>query len=418
MWARSVSEVTRQIKTLIDGDSELRDFWIRGEISNFQRATSGHCYFTLKDSECELRAVMWRSAAIRQNWLPSQGDLVSAFGSVSVYERGGAYQFYTESFEPAGEGELWEAFRRLQAQLEAEGLFAAERKRPLPKWPRRIGIVSSRDGAAWRDITRVIQQRYPIAELVLVSTQVQGVQAPEQIVRAIRRINQEPDIDVMIVGRGGGSLEDLWAFNDERVARALAASRVPVVSGVGHETDVTITDLVADLRAPTPSAAAAAVTPDGDALREQISLTLTELNTVIGRRLDDLGRDLAQREHILRLHDPRRMISEQRQRLDQAISRMERSQTQRISAGRAAVANCSAWLQALSPMSVLGRGYAIMEHRATGLRVSSVAQVRPLDTVRIHLYNGEVDASVEGVRAHTDVEFKGESRDKGETKLP
>ena len=411
MWTRSVSQVTRQIKALIDGDSELRDFWVRGEISNFQRATSGHCYFTLKDSECELRAVMWRSSAVRQSWLPGQGDLVSAFGSVSVYERGGAYQFYADSLEPAGEGELWEAFRRLQAQLEAEGLFAAERKRPLPKWPRRIGIVSSRDGAAWRDITRVIQERYPVAELVLAPTQVQGLEAPEQIVRAIRRINQEPDIDVIIVSRGGGSLEDLWAFNDERVARALAASRVPVVSGVGHETDMTIADLVADLRAPTPSAAAAAVTPDGYALREQIELTLQELYATMGRRLGDLSRDLAQHKHILRLHDPRRLIAEQRQRLDQTTARMERAQLQQISVRRARVANGSAWLQALSPRSVLGRGYAIIEHRATGHRVWSVAQVRPLDTVCIHVHDGGMDASIEGVRAHTDVEIKGESYD-------
>lgn len=398
MWVRTVSQITRQIKALIDGDPELSNLWVRGEVSNFQRATSGHCYFTLKDSESELRAVMWRNAVIQQNWLPSQGDLVDAYGSVSVYERGGVYQFYAEVLEPVGEGRLWEELRRLQARLEAEGLFQSERKRPLPRWPRRIGVVTSPSGAALQDIIRVIKARYPLAELVLAPTQVQGVEAPQQIVAAIRRINQEPDIDVIIVARGGGSLEDLWAFNDEQVARALAASRVPVVSGVGHETDVTIADLVADVRAPTPSAAAAAVTPDGAVLREEIRQRLLTLRASIERRLDALRDRLAQAERMLRLYHPMRAVAEQRQRLDQSAERMARALGHALALRRSAVAASCARLEALSPLGVLARGYAIVDHCATRRRLLSVAQAQLADALRIHLHDGQLDATVTAIR--------------------
>ncbi len=399
MWVRSVSQVTKQIKALIDGDPGLSNFWVRGEVSNFQRATSGHCYFTLKDSESELRAVMWRSAVMLQNWLPSQGDLVDAFGSVSVYERGGVYQFYAESLEPVGEGLLWEEFRRLQARLEAEGLFWPERKRPLPRWPRRIGVVTSPKGAALQDIMRVLSARYPLAELVLAPVQVQGAEAPQQIVEAIRRINQEPDIDVLIVARGGGSLEDLWAFNEEQVARALAASRVPVVSGVGHETDITLVDLVADVRAPTPSAAAVAVTPDGEALREEIRQGLVNLQTSMSRRLLEHRRALDQAARLLQLYHPRRAIAEQRQRLDQVVERMGRAWAQGLALRRSRLAASQARLQALSPHLVLARGYAIVDHGATGRRLLSVAQAHTGDALRIHLRDGQIDASVEAIHS-------------------
>jgi exodeoxyribonuclease VII large subunit len=400
MWVRSVSQVTRYIKALIDGDPELSGFWVRGEVSNFQRATSGHCYFTLKDSESELRAVMWRSVAIQQNWLPSQGNLVDAYGSVSVYERGGAYQFYAESLAPVGEGQLWEEYQRLRERLAAEGLFSKP-ARPMPRWPRRIGVVTSPTGAAWHDIQRVVQARYPLAELVLAPTLVQGSEAPRQIVRAIQRISLEPDIDVLIVARGGGSLEDLWAFNDEGVARALAASRVPVVSGVGHETDYTIADLVADLRAPTPSGAAAMVTPDGAVLREQIRLGLESLHMAARRRLDEFRRGLAHAEQMLRLHHPRRAVAEQMQRVDQNMDRMGRALGHRLALRRAQVANGRARLEALSPSLVLGRGYAVVEQRATGQRLSSVAQARPADALLIHLRDGQIDAEVTDIRSIT-----------------
>lgn len=404
MWVRSassVSQVTRRIKDLIDGDQDLRDLWVRGEVSNFQRATSGHCYFTLKDSESELRAVMWRNAAIKHTWLPRQGDLVNAYGSISVYERGGAYQLYAESIEPVGEGLLWEAYRRLLERLEAEGLFAQERKRPLPRWPRRIGVVTSRDGAAWRDIMRVTSERYPLVELALAPTLVQGDLAPEQIVRAIRRVNREADIDVMIIARGGGSLEDLWAFNDERVARALAASRIPVVSGIGHETDLTIADLVADYRAATPSAAAAAVTPDRQALRALMIGALDTLRSAISRRLAEGRRILGQTGRVLWLHNPQRHVAEQRQRLDQAVNRMERGLSRQLEMRRAAVSGALARLQALSPRSVLARGYAIVEHGATGARVTHIAQVQPQDELVIYLGDGEIDALVTDARSDT-----------------
>ena len=269
MQVRSVTDVTLRIKALIEEDPQLADLWLEGEVSNFRQASSGHCYFTLKDSDGEIRCVMWRGVAARQPWLPDQGDWVEAHGYVSVYERGGAYQFYADILQQSGVGQRWQQFLELKARLEAEGLFDEERKRPLPEWPKRIGVVTSATGAAFRDICNVLGERYPLVEVVLAPSLVQGASAPAAIVSALGALDEQPGIDVIIVARGGGSMEDLWAFNDEGVARAIAACRVPVVTGVGHETDFTIVDFVSDYRAPTPSAAAAAVVPDRYELHAQ-----------------------------------------------------------------------------------------------------------------------------------------------------
>jgi len=281
MQVRSVTAVTQYIKMLLEADDELDDLWIEGEVSNFTRASSGHCYFTLKDSDCELRCVMWRGQAARLGWRPVAGDGVLAHGYISVYERGGAYQFYVDEIRRGGVGLWWQRFEEVRRRLEAEGLFDPARKRPLPRWPRRIGVVTSPTGAALQDILNVLRARYPLVEVVLSPCMVQGVDAPPSLVRAIERLGEEPEIDVVILARGGGSMEDLWAFNDEAVARAVAACPVPVVTGVGHETDFTIVDFVSDLRTPTPSAAAAAVVPDARELRQQIDMMAQALTDII-----------------------------------------------------------------------------------------------------------------------------------------
>ncbi|NLG48687.1 MAG: exodeoxyribonuclease VII large subunit, partial [Chloroflexi bacterium] len=323
MKIRSVTEVTRYIKTLLDTDDELADLWIEGELSNFSRASSGHCYFTLKDGDCELRCVMWRGQASRLIWQPRQGDWVEAHGYVSVYERGGTYQFYADVIERGGVGLRWREFEELKQRLQAEGLFDEERKRELPFWPRRIGVVTSPTGAALQDILNVLSARYPLVEVVLSPSMVQGTQAPESLVQALERLNTFDDIDVILLARGGGSLEDLWAFNDERVVRAIAASRIPVVSGVGHEVDFTIADFVADLRAPTPSAAAAAVVPDRQELYAQVLAMSDRLDTLVQFRLNDLRERLATSTRWLKLHDPRRVLAEQGQRVDDLTHRLK-----------------------------------------------------------------------------------------------
>ncbi|MCA9972288.1 MAG: exodeoxyribonuclease VII large subunit, partial [Anaerolineales bacterium] len=261
-----MTAVTLHIRQLLEQDDALRDLQVLGEVSNWKRAASGHIYFRLKDSGATITAVMWRNAAQAQSWLPREGDQVVAHGYVGVYPENGAYQLYVNRLQPAGKGQLYARFEALKEKLAAEGLFDEERKRPVTSLPRRIGVVTSADAAALRDILRVLSARWPLVDVVIFSTLVQGAEAPARIVAAIETANRysrdvEP-IDTLLVARGGGSIEDLWAFNDEGVARAIAASAIPTISGVGHEVDFTIADFVADVRAPTPSAAAAGAVPD------------------------------------------------------------------------------------------------------------------------------------------------------------
>ncbi|MCX6025119.1 MAG: exodeoxyribonuclease VII large subunit, partial [Chloroflexi bacterium] len=257
----TVSALNRRVRSVLDADETLQDVWVTGEVSNLSRPASGHVYFTLKDAEASLRCVMWREIASRQI-LPREGQSVEVHGRISLYEAGGQYQLYADGVRPAGEGELYARFVALKARLEAEGLFAPERKRPLPAWPRRIAVVTSPSAAALQDVLTVLARRYPLAEVVLAATPVQGEQAPPEIVNALARANRARP-DVILLVRGGGSLEDLWAFNEEVLVRAVAASPIPIVSGVGHEIDVSLTDLAADLRALTPTDAAVQVSPDG-----------------------------------------------------------------------------------------------------------------------------------------------------------
>ena len=257
----TVTDLTRYLRQLLEADSSLQGVWVQGEISNLSRPSSGHIYFTLKDSGASLRCVMWRNEAARLRFAPQDGMAIEAHGSISIYEAGGQYQLYADILRPLGEGALYQEFLRLKALLEAEGLFDPARKRSIPEFPRRIGIVTSPTGAALRDMLNTLRRRLPLAEVILAPTPVQGDEAPPGIVAALRSLNRVAAPDVILLARGGGSIEDLWAFNDERVVRAVTESAAPVITGVGHETDFTLADFAADLRAPTPTAAAELATP-------------------------------------------------------------------------------------------------------------------------------------------------------------
>lgn len=394
MQVKSITQLTQYIQALIDGDRELADLWIEGEVSNFKRAASGHSYFSLKDDQCEIRCVMWRNVANRLGWYPQQGDWARAHGYVSVYARAGAYQFYADVLQHAGVGDLWREFEHLKAKLEAEGLFDAERKRPLPEWPRRIGVVTSPTGAARRDIERVLAERYPLVEMVLSPSLVQGDQAPAAIVKALRRLATVRDLDAIIVARGGGSIEDLWAFNSEIVARAIAASPVPIVSGVGHETDFTITDFVADLRTPTPSAAAAAVVPDRRELSAQIAAARRALTSLVLDRLAQTKERLDRQVRLLDMHDPRRALAEWRQRLDMLFDRASTSVAHRLELLGARLDEREASLAGLDPRAVLARGYAIVRDEETGARLASIREAYADQGLLIALADGQVAAIV------------------------
>ncbi len=389
----TVGELTRYIRELFDLDYRLKDVEVSGEISNFTRAASGHLYFTLKDGAAQIKCVMWRSQAERLRFRPSEGDAVVARGRISVYEAGGVYQLYADRLQPAGRGDLAAAFERLKSALEAEGLFDGERKRPIPRRPRKIGIVTSADAAAFRDILTVLQRRNPFVTVLIAPTLVQGELAPLQIVRALGWLDARNDIDTIILARGGGSIEDLWAFNDERVARAVFAAQHPIISGVGHETDFTIADFVADLRAPTPSAAAELVVPDlsniGAVLAQfQAALAATAQAVVDSRRAA-----LRNRAQFLGLLSPRRLVESDRQRIDGLTGRLGRAARRHLDrqGARLAIAR-TGWL-AVSPQATLARGFAIVRD-AEGRVIRSVTQVRPSAAIAIQLQDGIFDARV------------------------
>src|SRR3990172_4997204 len=301
--AWSVSELNRYVRQSLEKDFRLQGVRVTGEVSGFRAYPSGHWYFTLKDEAAQVSCVLWRNRAEKLGFTPRDGDAVEAQGNVTLYETRGQYQLDVAWLERAGEGELSREFVRLKARLEAEGLFAPERKRPLPEWPRTIGLVTSPAGAALRDLLNVIRRRFPMAEVLLSPTPVQGDDAPPQIVAALHAL-ADARPDVIIVARGGGSLEDLWAFNDERVARAMAALPVPVVSGVGHETDFTIADFVADVRAPTPSAAAELVTPSRDQLRNQVNTLAAQMAGALSSAIRDKRLSLREQSAQLKALSP------------------------------------------------------------------------------------------------------------------
>ncbi len=398
----SITDLTRYLRDILESDEALQDLWVQGEVSNLSRPASGHLYFTLKDSACALKCVMWRGAAGRQGFIPREGQAIEAHGSLNIYEAGGVYQFYADLFRPAGEGALYQEFLRLKARLEAEGLFADERKRPLPRWPHRIGIVTSPSGAALRDMLNTLRRRYPLVEIVLAPTPVQGDEAPPGIVAALQGLSRcAPLPDVIIVARGGGSIEDLWAFNDERVARAIAAAPVPVISGVGHETDFTIADFVSDLRAPTPTAAAEQCTPN----RADLQANLSELDArLLSAALNNLGARRWQFERLngrLRLRSPLAQVRSQRQRTDDLARRGAAALAHRLRLERTRLDSQQARLASLNPQAILQRGYALL----TGLNgqpIRSARQAQPGDNLQARLADGRLALTVTDVQTAPD----------------
>ncbi len=390
----TVGQLNNYIKSVFDGDYRLKNIFLCGEISNFtNHVRTGHFYMTLKDEKSAVKAVMFRSYAQYLKFMPENGMKVIVYGSVSVFERDGQYQFYIENMQPDGLGSLNLAFEQLKERLEKEGLFSVAHKKSLPRYPEVIGVVTSPTGAAFRDICNVLGRRWPFAEILLCPTQVQGDTAPGQIVSALRQLDNAGEADVIIVARGGGSIEDLWAFNDERVARAIFDCSIPIVSGVGHETDFTIADFVADLRAPTPSAAAEVVTPDSVSELQHIS----ELKLRAQRAL--LTRVNTERANIDRLmarpvmQGPAQLINERRLILDLYIEKMNRSICGRVDADKAKLALAIGKLDAYSPLKVLARGYSITKAE-NGSVIKSVNDVKENDRISLTVSDGEIPCLV------------------------
>ena len=389
--ALTVSQLNEFVKRMLDASPVLGNLTVRGEISNFKNHyATGHYYFTLK-------AVMFRSAAVRLKFLPEDGMKVTVRGHLSAFVRDGVYQIYCDTMEPDGVGALYVAFEQLKQRLDAEGLFAPERKRPLPKIPTRIGIITSPTGAAIRDMINVTGRRFPAASILVYPSLVQGPDAPAQLIAGLHYFNQNDAADVLIIGRGGGSLEDLWAFNDEGLARTVAASKIPVISAVGHETDFTICDFAADFRAPTPSAAAEIAVPDTAELKHKITNLIAREAGVLDKqvrlarqRLDALAASRA-------LRRPMSAVEERRMLLDQTAERLARAQSRGIADARAALAAAAGKLSALDPMATLSRGYSAV-FKADGALVRSLADMEKGDRISVRTVGGEAVCTVDEVK--------------------
>jgi exodeoxyribonuclease VII large subunit len=391
----TISQLTGHIRRLFEYDATLQDVWVEGEVSSFSQAASGHCYFTLKDAGAEIRCVMWRDIANAQRQLPQHGDQTLAHGAVSVYEARGTYQLYVDQVRPAGIGDLYQQLELRKAHLEAEGLFDAERKRALPVWPRRIGVVTSPGAAALRDILNVLGRRFPLVEVLLSPTLVQGTEAPPQIVTAVEALSARDDVDLVIVARGGGSLEDLWAFNDEQVARAIVACHHPVIVGVGHETDYTIADLCADVRAPTPSAAAELAVPDQFELKTAITGLKARVAGAIHDQIEERRVALEAHRRALRHLSPEARLRDARQRVDDLMTAAGSYARHGMTLRRERMTGLTARLESLSPLATLGRGYAIVRQEETGALIKSVTEVTAADRLAVRVADGTFRARVE-----------------------
>lgn len=414
-----VSQVNGYIKEMLDADGLLGALCIRGELSNYKKYPSGHHYFTLKDGQSQLKCVMFRSSAMRLRFRPENGMTVLAAGRITVYPRDGVYQLYCVSMTPEGAGDLSVAFEQLKKKLSAEGLFDQAHKKPLPEYPHRIAIITSEAGAAVHDMLRIIRHRYPLAEVKLLPVRVQGEEAAGEIAGALDYANRYQVADLIITGRGGGSMEDLWAFNEEIVARAIYRSRIPVISAVGHEPDVTIADYVADLRAATPSNGAELCTPDQQELRNQITAAQSRMASLLSRQLKNARSQLMLRANARVLKSPEAYLSDRRQMLDHTVEAMGRAMQAELSKARgqlqlrqqqlpgAAGAALSrhrkqletmaARLDAMSPLKVLARGYSITENDR-GQALTDAGVLKPGDHITIRFHRGTAEAVVEACR--------------------
>ena len=390
----TVSELNAHIKGLLDGDLLLGSLAVRGELSNYKVYSSGHHYFTLKDAESSLRCVMFRSSASRMRFRPENGMGVTAIGSVSVYPRDGAYQLYCTELIPTGMGDLYLAFEQLKARLSKEGLFDPAHKKPLPAFPKRIAVITSGSGAAVRDVIRVLGHRWPDAQVVVLPVRVQGVEAPPEIVGAIRYANRYRVGDLIITGRGGGSVEDLWAFNDERVVRAIYESELPVISAVGHEPDVTISDYVADLRAATPSNAAELAVPDQADVKETLNSLQSRMEHAIRRQFaegENRLRDLSGRKVLT---SPTAYIDFKRMELDRFFNRLVTVSDGWLAERRQQFAQTAAALDAMSPLKVLARGYSVATDEK-GVIIRSISDASGGDRIQLRVTDGMIPCRVE-----------------------
>ena len=394
MTVYSVSRLNNLIKNLLDGASELQSVCVQGELSNYKMYPSGHHYFTLKDAESSIRCVMFRGSAAKLRFRPENGMGVTAFGRVTVYPRDGAYQLYVTDIIPQGMGDLYVAFEQLKKKLAAEGLFDPAHKKPIPPYPKTIAVVTSGAGAAVRDIIRVARARWPLAKLIILPVRVQGAEAPPEIVGALQYANRWHVAELIITGRGGGSMEDLWAFNDERVARAIYASDIPVISAVGHEPDVTIADYVADLRAATPSNAAELALPDGEELRAALASYALRCDRAIAKQLQQKRAELTDLASRRVMRSPTGYLDMKRMELDMQRARLLSAQEQRLAGARHAFVRAAASLDALSPLKVLGRGYAIASDRR-GAVIRSIQQTAEGDEITLTLPDGSLDCEVQ-----------------------
>jgi len=391
----TVSQVTGMVKSVLEGS--LPAFWVEGEISNFHHHGSGHMYFTLKDEGSQLPSVMFRQRNARLAFPPADGARVVAMGRIRVYEPSGRYQLYVERMRPRGVGELAAAFEKLKRKLEREGLFAADRKRPLPRYPRTVAVVTSPTGAAVRDVVRVIRSRAPRTRIVVAPSRVQGAEAAKEIAAAIGLVDEWGGADVVIVGRGGGSIEDLWAFNDEDLARTIAASRTPVISAVGHEVDFTIADFVADARAATPSNAGEIAVPESRETLASVEQLRRRLQRTMGERVSRLATRLSAATGAYAFRLPRAAVERHAQRVDELGARAAAAVGRRVEAARSRLERFAATLAASDPGAILGRGFAAVALAADGRAVRSVRQVHEGDEVRVTVIDGSFDCTVETV---------------------
>lgn len=396
----SVSELNSRIKGLINCDPMLQSVCVQGEISNYKVYPSGHHYFTLKDAESSVRCVMFKGSAGKLRFRPESGMGVTAFGRVDVFPRDGVYQLYVTDLAPQGMGDLYVAFEQLKKKLEAEGLFSPAHKKPIPRFPKTIAVITSGAGAAVRDVIRVSGKRWPMAKIVVLPVRVQGTEAPPEIVGALNYANRWHVGDVIICGRGGGSIEDLWAFNDERVARAIYASEIPVISAVGHEPDVTIADYVADLRAATPSNGAELAVPDAEELRDALQSMSIRCSQAITKRLEASRRTLNDLASRRVMQSPMGYIDQKRMELDMQRSRLLSAQERRVADGKHAYIRLTASLDALSPLKVLSRGYAIASG-ADGTVLRRTADVEIGEKIRVELSDGSLGCVVEERKERT-----------------
>ena len=405
--AVSVSELNTFIKMLLESAPTLNDVYVKGEISNFKNhISSGHFYFSLKDKDSQIKAVMFRSSASKMKFVPENGMMVVAHGRVASYVRDGQYQLYADSMEPDGVGALYVAFEQLKQRLAAQGVFAPEKKNPLPKIPQTIGVITSPTGAAVRDIINIATRRFPFAKIVVYPALVQGENAASSLISGIRYFNDTGSADVIIIGRGGGSIEDLWAFNDENLAKTVCASEIPVISAVGHETDFTICDFAADLRAPTPSAAAELAVPDTAELKHKINNIISRESAVLLQMLSAKRETLARYEKSRYLSSPGHMMDDRRMTLVLSSERLMTSAAHVNEIKKHALSALSGKLEALSPLAVLSRGYGVVSSEE-GKVIKEIADVSVGDKITVKVRDGEIYAGVSGtVAADTSVSKK------------